>query len=78
MILKAAPKLRELQLGNGLNLLQFSCTRSTAGNATAADRQLRLAKWLVGDGFDPLASDTSTRSRHRTRIRLAATAGRNR
>jgi Ankyrin repeat len=58
-ILKAAPELRQLELGNGLNLLQFSCTRSTAGDATAADRQLRLAKWLVSDGFDPLAMHTT-------------------
>jgi hypothetical protein len=54
-IVRRKPELKELQLGQGLNLLQFCCTRVTADDADAAGRQLRLAKWLVGEGFDPLA-----------------------
>jgi hypothetical protein len=44
-----------LLMESGLNLLQLCCRRSTAGDAAAAARQLRLAKWLVGEGFDPRA-----------------------
>ena len=58
-ILKAAPQLKQLQLGNDLNILQFSCKRSTAGDRAAADRQLRLASFLVSEGFDPLATHTT-------------------
>lgn len=57
-ILKAKPHLKDLQLGQGYNLLQFCCRRLTAGSPAAADRQLRLAKRLVSDGFDPLAMYT--------------------
>jgi hypothetical protein len=49
------PELMLLQDERGLNLLQLCCRRSTAGDAAAAGRQLRLAKWLVGEGFDPRA-----------------------
>jgi hypothetical protein len=55
-ILGRQPELKELQLGKGLSLLQFCCKRSTDGDTAAADRQLRLAKWLVSEGFDPLAT----------------------
>jgi uncharacterized protein len=58
-ILKRTPELKQLQLGKGLNLLQFACQRSTADDPAAADRQLRLAKWLVSEGFDPLAMHTT-------------------
>lgn len=58
-ILRQNPELEQLQLGKGLNLLQFCCQRSTDGDPAAADRQLRLAKWLVSDGFDPLAIHTT-------------------
>lgn len=58
-ILKAKPELKQLQLGKGLNLLQFCCGRSTAGDQAACDRQLRVAKWLVREGFDPLAMHTT-------------------
>jgi hypothetical protein len=58
-IFKAKPELKHLQDDKGLNLLQVCCKRSTAGNAAAADRQLRLAKWLVSEGFDPLVTHTT-------------------
>jgi hypothetical protein len=54
-ILRREPELKALRLGKGLNLLQFCCTRVTAGDADAGSRQLRLAQWLVSEGFDPLA-----------------------
>ncbi len=54
-ILGRTPELKQLQLAKGLNLLQFCCKRSTEGDATAGTRQLRLARWLVSEGFDPLA-----------------------
>jgi hypothetical protein len=59
-ILKANPELKQLELGNGRNLLQFCCQRTTAGDEPAAERQLRLAKWLVSEGFDPLAMHTTS------------------
>jgi Ankyrin repeats (3 copies) len=58
-LLAANPGLKRLQLGNGFNLLQFCCSRSTVDDRTAAGRQLRLAKWLVSEGFDPLATHTT-------------------
>ena len=58
-ILKKDPALKDLRLGNGLNLLQFCCARVTAGDPAKADRQLALAKWLVDHGFDPRASHTT-------------------
>ena len=58
-ILTATPELKTLRLGNGLSLLQACCKRSTADDPAAADRQLRLAKWLVSDGFDPRAMHTT-------------------
>lgn len=51
-ILEAEPELKRLRLDKGFNLLQVCCNRSTAGDPTAAARQLRLAKWLVDVGFD--------------------------
>jgi hypothetical protein len=53
-ILQKNPELM-LLFDSGLNLLQVCCRRSTAGDTAAAGRQLRLAKWLVGEGFDPRA-----------------------
>ena len=53
-ILQKSPELMLLAEGP-LNLLQICCRRSTAGDAAAAGRQLRLAKFLVGEGFDPRA-----------------------
>jgi hypothetical protein len=52
-ILEAAPSLKQLRLDKGYNLLQVCCKRSTVGDPDAASRQLRLAKWLVSQGFDP-------------------------
>ena len=54
-ILEKTPALKERRLDNGLDLLQLCSRRSTAGDTAAASRQLRLAKWLVGEGFDPRA-----------------------
>jgi hypothetical protein len=59
-ILEKKPELRELTLGNGLNLLQYCCKRMTVGDAAKADRQLRLATWLVEHGFDPRVVHATT------------------
>jgi hypothetical protein len=58
-ILEKEPQLRQLRSEKGFDLLQLCCHRSTADNATAANRQLRLAEWLVNQGFDPLVSHTT-------------------
>jgi hypothetical protein len=58
-ILEAEPELKQLQLDKGYNLLQVCCKRSTVGDPGAAGRQLRLAKWLVGQGFDPRVMHTT-------------------
>lgn len=58
-ILKGAPELKHFKDERGFNLLQMCCKRSTGGDRAAADRQLRLAKWLVGEGFDPLVMHTT-------------------
>lgn len=58
-ILKKKPALREFRNEKGFNLLQMACTRSTVGDSAAADRQVRLAKWLVGEGFDPHVTHTT-------------------
>ncbi len=55
-ILQAKPELREFKDEKGLDLLQMCCKRSTADDPAAQERQLRLAKWLVGQGFDPRAT----------------------
>ena len=54
-VLAARPELRQLQSDKGLNLLQWCSARRTVGDPDAASRQVRLAKWLVSDGFDPRA-----------------------
>ena len=58
-ILEAKPDLKQLRDEKGLNLLQVCCRRSTAGDPVAADRQARLARWLVSEGFDPLVTHTT-------------------
>jgi ankyrin repeat protein len=58
-ILRAKPELKDLRDEKGLNLLQMCCKRSTVGDAAAATRQVRLAKWLVSEGFDPLVTHTT-------------------
>jgi hypothetical protein len=53
--LHAKPELTQLRLGTDLDLLQYCCSRSTHGDAAAAARQLRVARWLMDQGFDALA-----------------------
>lgn len=53
------PSLNEWRSPQGFNLLQFCCARSTDGDKAGAARQLRLAKWLVGQGFDPKVIHTT-------------------
>jgi hypothetical protein len=58
-ILKQAPALREVRSDKGWDLLQICCARSTADDEAGAGRQLRLAQWLVRDGFDPSVTITT-------------------
>lgn len=58
-ILAAAPDLRGCRNDKGFDLLQLCCSRSTVDDPAAADRQLRLSKWLVRQGFDPRAIHTT-------------------
>jgi hypothetical protein len=58
-ILQRSPDLERLQIDKGYNLLQYCCKRVTVGKPDAAGRQLRLAKWLVGRGFDPQVTYTT-------------------
>ena len=55
-ILKAKPELEDFKDEKGMNLLQLCCKRTTVDDPEAARRQLRLAKWLVSEGFDPKAT----------------------
>ena len=57
-ILEARPSLRDARLDYGFNLLQFCCVRPTVGHAASAARQLKLAQWLVKNGFDARATYT--------------------
>ena len=58
-VLRAEPKLREFKDEKGLNLLELCCKRSTAGDPAAARRQLKVARYLVAEGFDPAATHTT-------------------
>lgn len=58
-ILQAKPELKEFKDEKGLNLLQLCCKRNTVDDPKAAQRQLRLAKWLVSEGFDPKITHTT-------------------
>src|SRR5262245_27009226 len=58
-ILEATPGLKDLRLDKGFNLLQICCARATVGDTSAAARQLRLAQWLVSQGFDPRVIHTT-------------------
>ena len=58
-IIAKRPDLKHLQFDQGLNLLQFCCKRSTADDRHSATRQLRLAKWLVSQGFNPKVTHTT-------------------
>lgn len=51
--LRKNPQLKAFRDERGFDLLQLCCVRSTAGDKAAANRQVRLAKWLVSEGFDP-------------------------
>ncbi len=51
--LRKNPELKDFRTDRGFNLLQFCCSRSTVDDRAAAGRQLRLAKWLVSESFDP-------------------------
>jgi ankyrin repeat protein len=57
-ILRATPQLKQFRSEKGFDLLQLCCSRSTVEDRAAAARQVRLAKWLVGEGFDPKATHT--------------------
>jgi hypothetical protein len=52
-VLGAEPALRELRDERGYNLLQICCKRLTKNDPGLAGRQVRMARWLVGQGFDP-------------------------
>lgn len=54
-ILRKKPALRKYRDEQGLDLLQIVSKRSTADDPDAARRQVRLAQWLVGEGFNPRA-----------------------
>ncbi len=58
-ILQKRPELKELRLDKGVNILQFSCGRFAGDDPAAASRQWRLAKWLVGEGFNPRENYTT-------------------
>lgn len=51
--LKKDPSLAKWRSPQGFNLLQFCCSRCTIDDTVAAASQLRLARWLIGHGFDP-------------------------
>lgn len=52
-ILHAKPALKEFRDEKGYNLLQICCKRVTNNDRALAERQVRMAKWLVANGFDP-------------------------
>jgi hypothetical protein len=52
--------LKNVRAAKDLNLLQYCASRCTAGDAGAAARQVRLAQWLVEQGFDPHAIHRTT------------------
>ena len=58
-ILKKTPALRGFRSEKDFNLLQMVCARSTVDDPAAAARQVRLAQWLVNDGFDPFVTHTT-------------------
>jgi hypothetical protein len=57
--LEADPALKDFRSPQGFNLLQICCARSTDGDPAAAAQQLKVAKWLVKAGFDPLVIHTT-------------------
>lgn len=57
--LKKDPSLAQWRSPQGFDLLQFCCSRATVDDSDAAARQLRLAKWLISQGFDPRVIHTT-------------------
>jgi len=53
------PSLAKWRSPQGFNLLQLCCSRCTIDDKDAGAVQLRLARWLVGHGFDPLVIYTT-------------------
>jgi len=53
------PSLAKWRSPQGFNLLQLCCSRCTIDDKDAGAAQLRLARWLVGHGFDPLVIYTT-------------------
>jgi hypothetical protein len=51
--LRKKPALRDVRTDRGFDLLQLCVSRPTWGDRAAGARQLRLARWLVSEGFDP-------------------------
>jgi len=51
--LRQDPGLKAVRTDRGFDLLQFCVSRPTWGDRAAGGSQLRLAKWLVREGFDP-------------------------
>ena len=51
--LRKNPELKTCRDERGFDLLQLCVSRPTWGDRAAGARQLRLAKWLVSEGFDP-------------------------
>ena len=58
-ILRAKPDLREFRDEKGYDLLQICCRRVTDTDPALAERQVRVAKWLVSSGFDPQIEHTT-------------------
>jgi len=57
--LEKDPALVNWRSPQGFNLLQFCCSRCTIDGKATPLRQVRLAKWLVSHGFDPLVKHTT-------------------
>ena len=51
-ILRVKPALQAFHDEKGYNLLQLCCKRLTKNDPALAARQVTMAKWLVGAGFD--------------------------
>jgi hypothetical protein len=58
-VLGKDPGLKDLRNEKGFDLLQICSLRSTAGDRVSAGRQLRLARWLVSQGFDARVTSTT-------------------
>src|SRR5688572_13837624 len=58
-ILRAKPALRDFRDEKGYDLLQLCCKRQTKDDPALAERQVKLAKWFVAEGFDPRMTHTT-------------------